>query len=55
MALNILESEENQPRRLRAIIEIDNRGELRIFPLCDNDLDEQKILDALRIMRQGAD
>jgi hypothetical protein len=49
METTILESGKNQPRRLRAIIEIDN-SELRIFPLCDSDADERRILDALRFV-----
>jgi hypothetical protein len=34
-------------RPLRAMIEIDG-GELKIFPIADNDRDELLILDALR-------
>ena len=42
------EPAKNQTRKLRAIIEIEDSGELRIFPQCDNDIDERRILDALR-------
>jgi len=36
---------------LRALIEIDG-GELRIYPIADNDTDENRILDALRFVRE---
>lgn len=39
----------SQPRRLRATIEIVD-GALRIFPICDNDADERRILEALRFI-----
>jgi hypothetical protein len=42
-----------QPR-LRALVELAD-GELRIFPICDNDVDEQRILDALRFVREDVE
>ena len=36
---------------LRAIVEIQG-GELKIFPIADNDADEKIILDALRFVRE---
>ncbi len=38
---------------LRALIEFDG-DELRIFPICDTDRDEARILNALRLMRKEA-
>jgi hypothetical protein len=37
--------------QLRALIEIDG-GELRIYPLVDNDQDEKLVLEALRFIRE---
>jgi hypothetical protein len=45
---------EKQPSLLRALIEI-RGGELCVYPLCDNDLDERRIFDALRFVRQDTD
>jgi hypothetical protein len=45
---------EKQPPPLRAIAEI-RGGELCIYPLCDNDLDEQQVLAALRLAYQVTD
>jgi hypothetical protein len=42
---------ESKPR-LRAVVEIVD-GELKIFPVTDNDADEKRILDALRFIREG--
>jgi hypothetical protein len=36
---------------LRAMIEIDG-GQLRIYPIVDNDADERRVLDALRFIRE---
>jgi hypothetical protein len=36
---------------LRAIVEIAD-GELHVYPIADNDGDEQSILDALRFIRE---
>ena len=36
---------------LRAIVEIIG-GELKVYPIAESDLDEQRILDALRFMRE---
>ena len=37
-------------RKLRAIIEIDPAGgEPTIYPICDSDMDRERILDYLRI------
>jgi hypothetical protein len=53
METNSTHSQESQPRR-RAIIEIDEDGELHIFPIAHNDADEQGILDALRFVMAAA-
>ena len=42
--------ERSQPR-LRAMIEITNDGELKIWPIVDSDADEQRILEALLPLR----
>jgi hypothetical protein len=47
MRPNNSQTQESQPRRLRAMVEIDGT-ELKIYPICDNDADERRILDALR-------
>jgi hypothetical protein len=44
---NIYTEDPNRP--LRALIEIDGR-ELKILPVADSDVDEQRILDALRFI-----
>jgi hypothetical protein len=42
------------PRPLRAMIEIDGYGSLRIFPLVDCDTDEKRVMDALRFFLEDA-
>ncbi len=44
------ESSQGQPR-LRAVVELIN-GELKIYPIAENDADEKRILDALRFVRE---
>jgi hypothetical protein len=36
---------------LRAIVEISG-GELKVYPIAESDLDEQRIIDALRFVRE---
>ena len=47
------EKTESQPR-LRAMVEIIGT-ELKVYPICDNDADEKRILDALRFAREDFD
>jgi hypothetical protein len=54
MASNTLSKLEQQLRRsmpLRAIVEIQG-GELKVYPIAESDLDEQRIIDALRFVRE---
>ena len=54
MASNTLSNLEPQLRRsmpLRAIVEIIG-GELKVYPIAESDLDEQRIIDALRFVRE---
>jgi hypothetical protein len=49
---NTLRNEDStSAQRLRAIIEIVG-GELRIYPITDNAIDEKTILDALRFVTE---
>jgi len=50
---NIIPPQIESKRRLRAVVEIDG-GELRVYPIADSDADEQRILDALRFVRDEA-
>ena len=54
MASNTLSNLEPQLRRsmpLRALVEIIG-GELKVYPIAESDLDEQRIIDALRLVRE---
>ena len=54
MASNTLSNLEPQLRRsmpLRALVEIIG-GELKVYPIAESDLDEQRIIDALRFVRE---
>lgn len=50
----IIPTQIERKRRLRAVVEIDG-GELCVYPIADNDVDEKIILDGLRFIRKDSE